>query len=84
MAFKVKEPEPKPGQDCKDFKPMFWDRGYCKLANKCANVGDDYIEYGRYGGYCAGIKWKSVLGPRPKVSFLPKPDSNLISRRDKS
>ena len=61
MAFKVKEKEPKPGQDCEDFKPMFWHRDLCKLANKCKNVGLQYIELGRFGGYCQGIKWKSIL-----------------------
>ena len=62
MAFKAKEKEPIPGQDCKDFKPGFWDRGFCKLASKCANVGINYIEYGRFGGYCRGIKYPE----RPK------------------
>lgn len=52
MSFKMKEKEPKPGQDCKDFKPMFWRRGYCKLSDKC----DDTYKYNVYGyGYCSGV-----------------------------
>jgi len=61
MAFKTKPKEPIPGQDCKDFKPMFWSRDLCKLASKCANVGVEYIELGRFGGMCQGIKYKSIL-----------------------
>jgi len=61
MAFKAKEPEPKPGRDCKDFKPCFWDRNFCKLASRCGNVGNEYIEYGRFGGYCQGIKYPESL-----------------------
>jgi len=60
MAFKVKPNKPKLGQDCKDFKPFFCERGFCKLANKCDFEEQGYIVYGRYGGYCAGIKWKSI------------------------
>ena len=54
MAFKAKEPEPKPGRDCKDFKPMFFNRKYCKLTDKCDNTYE-YIVYGRFGGYCSGV-----------------------------
>ena len=75
MAFKAKEPEPRPGQDCKDFKPMFFHRDLCKLADKCANVGIGYIELGRFGGMCQGIKWVSLLdnkNPPKGGSGVPK------------
>ena len=26
-------------RDCKDFKPYFWDRRYCKLSDKCEKEG---------------------------------------------
>ena len=26
-------------RDCKDFKPCFWDRRYCKLENNCRAKG---------------------------------------------
>jgi len=26
-------------RDCKDFKPMFWNRRYCKLSDKCKKCG---------------------------------------------
>jgi len=26
-------------RDCKDFKPYFWDRRYCKLSKKCKACG---------------------------------------------
>jgi len=63
MAFKNKGKKPKPGIDCKDFKPMFWDRNHCKLSDKC-DFGDQYyIAEGRFGcgGYCTGIKWDVTL-----------------------
>lgn len=57
MAFKAKEPEPKSGRDCEDFKPKFWDRGHCKLAGKCANAGS-FVDDGYFSRYCDGIKWR--------------------------
>lgn len=59
MAFKVKPEESEPGQDCKDFKPMFLDRNACKSSDKCNFKEQDYIEEERGSGYCMGIKHKN-------------------------
>ena len=67
MTFKAKEPEPISGQDCKNFKPRFFDKSCCRLAGECNYAEQDFIEVGRFGEYCQGIKWDSVIGNPPKV-----------------
>ena len=34
--------------DCKDFKPYFFDKRYCKYSFKCANAGNEYITRRHY------------------------------------
>ena len=62
MAFKAKSKEFKPKQDCKDFKPKFWDKEHCKLSNKCENAGIEYeVDCLLYPpDLCTGIK-SSIL-----------------------
>ena len=57
MVFISKEPEPISGRDCKDFKAKFWDRGHCKLMDKCACAGS-FTEEGYFPSYCKGIAYK--------------------------
>lgn len=80
MTFKAKEPEPKSGRDCKDFKPMFWDRGHCKLANKCANAGS-FVEGGYFPSYCSGVKWGSIAGIPLEESTMKKGGRNEKPKR---
>ena len=61
MTFKSKPDEFKSGQDCEDFKPMFWDRRHCKLINKCSSADSEYIVEGRFGGYCTGVYENRIL-----------------------
>lgn len=70
MAFKLKI-EPKPGRDCKDFKPGLFDKGHCKLRLKCANAGS-VVNGGYYNKYCDGILWKGL-----DVSNPPKGGSGV-------
>lgn len=60
MAFKAKPKEFISGCDCIDFKPMFWNRKYCKLINKC-DADSEYIVEGRFGGYCTGVYMNRIL-----------------------
>jgi len=80
MAFKVKETEKtKPGQDCEDFKPMYFNTQHCTKSNRCNFKEQNYIseEYkdhkGRFfGDYCIGTKYK--------IRPLPKADPRLINK----
>ena len=58
MAFKAKSKKSKPKIDCEDFEPRFWDKGHCKLSNKCANAGKEYyVDCLLYPpDLCTGIK----------------------------
>ena len=76
MSFKLKV-EPKPGRDCKDFKPGLFDRGHCKLRFKCVNAGS-LVEGGYFSKYCDGILHKGLdINDPPKggsgVSLPNKP-----------
>ena len=47
MAFKaIVEINEK--RDCKDFKPYFFDKRYCKYSFKCVNAGNEYITRKHY------------------------------------
>jgi len=60
-------------RDCRDFKPYFFDKRYCKYSFKCANAGNEYIirrHYDLRGFFdlrCTGIEKK-------KITILPKAD----------
>ena len=58
--------------DCKDFKPKFWDRGHCKLADKCASAGEEYImdTFLYHPDGCTGIKYPEC--PKRPTSAPPK------------
>lgn len=84
MAFKLKV-EPKPGRDCKDFKPRLFDRAHCKLWLKCANAGS-LVEGGYYSSYCDGILWKQLdVNDPPKggsgVGYSTKPITKRLKKR---
>ena len=59
--FKKISVKPAPGRDCKDFRFMYWRRGFCRLSNKCDFESQGYIS--KHEGnsigcsvYCTGIK----------------------------
>jgi len=56
--FKAKSKELKPGYNCRDFKPLFMNRNYCKLSWKCNAKEQGYIID---MDYCTGIKHESEL-----------------------
>ena len=56
MVFEKRENTPKPGRDCKDFKPKFLNRRHCKLFDKCVN-GMSFMEKTHSNFYCDGVKW---------------------------
>ena len=74
MSFKLKV-EPKPGRDCKDFKPGLFDRGHCKLRFKCANAGS-FMEGGYYNQYCDGILHGGLNVDEP-----PKGGTGVLSNK---
>lgn len=61
MTFEQRAKPPKPGRDCKDFKPKFFCRRHCKLFDKCVN-GLTFMEKTRTNSYCDGIHWYKKIG----------------------
>ena len=61
MAFKAIGKTNKK-HDCKDFKPYFFDKRYCKLTFKCVNAVNEYVRRRHYDARglfdlrCTGIE----------------------------
>jgi len=49
-----------------------WERGFCKLADRCDFEEQDYVVWGRYDSYCSGIKYESIFSKNK--SILPEAD----------
>ena len=53
-------------RDCKDFKPYFWNRRYCKLSDKCEKRGYyyDFFRGDKITILCTGIdreRWEKII-----------------------
>ena len=80
MAFKaIKKKKYRP--DCKDFKPFFFDKRYCKYSFKCANAGSEYTTkryYDMRGCFDLRCTGCSILINNKEVK-LPESDPNLVN-----
>lgn len=59
-----------PGMDCKDFRPRFFHKSICRNSDNCDYREQGFVQVGRFGEYCTGIKekrhWDYVLGKDAK------------------
>jgi len=78
MAFKAMSKTDNK-RDCKDFKPFFFDKRYCKYSFKCANAGTQYITRRHYDGRglfdlrCTGIKKDKKMKADPNMPKMRDP-----------